>query len=115
MPGGIAFPATEKDLYCGVRAFNNDPIPTENLLEEATGDLVVTDCNIYFIFGDGQQRIPLEKVTALQPHADGIRVTCEQPEDCSRTFKVDDPWLAANLIIGLVKIVQNPSLGSADA
>ena len=103
---GIVFPATEKDLYCGLRAFINDPIPTDDLLEEATGDLVVTDRNIYFIFGDGQRRIPMAKITALQPHADGIRVTCEQPQGRSRAFKLADPWLAANLIVRLTILAQ---------
>jgi hypothetical protein len=105
-PGGITFPATEKDLYCGFRAFANDPLPMENLREEAAGDLVLTNRNIYFIFGDGQRRIPMIKITALQPHAEGIQVTCEAP-DRSRTFKVDDPWLAANLIVGLMMLAQN--------
>lgn len=103
---GIVFPATEKDLYCGLRAFINDSIPTDELLEEATGDLVVTDRNIYFIFGDGQRRIPMAKITALQPHADGIQVTCEQPQGRSRTFKLGDPWLAANLIVRLTILAQ---------
>jgi hypothetical protein len=103
---GIVFPATERDLYCGLSAFINDPIPLDNLREEATGDLVVTDRNLYFIFGDGQRRIPMTKITALQPHADGIQVTCEQPEGRSRTFKLDDPWLAANLVVRLMMLAQ---------
>jgi len=101
----IAFPATDKDLYCGLRAFTDDPLPTDSLIEEATGDLVLTDRNIYFIFGDGQRRIPMAKITALQPHSDGVQVTCEQPQGRSRAFKLEDPWLAANLIVGLVRIV----------
>lgn len=105
--GGITFPATETDLYCGLRAFDNDPMPMENLIEEATGDLVLTNRNIYFIYGDGKQRIPMVKITALQPHADGIQVTCEQPQGRSRAFKVDDPWMAANLTVGLLILAQN--------
>jgi hypothetical protein len=104
--GGIAFPATEKDLYCGMRAFNNDPLPVDDLLEEATGDLVVTNRNLYFIFGAGQRRIPMAKITALQPHADGVQVTCEQPQGRSRIFKLDDPWLAANMIVRLTMLAQ---------
>ena len=104
--GAIAFPATETDFYCGLRAFDKDPLPMKELVEEATGDLVLTDRNIYFIFGDGQRRIPMAKITALQPRADGIQITCDESQARSRTFKLDDPWLAANLIVGLVKIVQ---------
>jgi hypothetical protein len=104
--GGIAFPATEKDLYCGLRAFNNDPLPMDDLLDEATGDLVVTNRNVYFIFGAGQRRIPMTKISALQPHADGIQVTCEQPQGRSRIFKLDDPWLAANMIVRLIMLAQ---------
>ena len=104
--GGIAFPATETDLYCGLRAFNKDPLPLKELTEEATGDLVLTDRNIYFIFGAGQRRIPMAKITVLQPRAEGIQITCAETQARSRTFKLDDPWLAANLIVGLVKIVQ---------
>jgi hypothetical protein len=103
---GIVFPATDKDLYCGLRAFINDPMPMDVLVEEATGDLVLTDRNIYFIFGDGQRRIPMAKITALQPHADGIQVTCEQPQGRSRAFKLGDPWLAANLTIRLMMLAQ---------
>ena len=101
---GIGFPATDKDLYCGIRAFAGDPLPMDELVEEATGDLMLTNRNIYFIFGDGQRRIPVTKITALQPRADGIQITCEEPQGRCRTFKLDDPWLAANLILGLVKI-----------
>jgi hypothetical protein len=103
---GFVFPATEKDLYCGLRAFIDDPIPMADLVQEATGDLVVTDRNLYFIFGDGQRRIPMVKITALQPHADGIQVTSEQPQGRSRTFKLGDPWLAANLIVRLMILAQ---------
>ena len=103
---GILFPATEKDLYCGLRAFSNDPLPMDDLINEATGDLVVTNRNLYFVFGDGARRIPMTKITALQPHADGIQITCEQRQDRSRAFKVDDPWLAANMIVRLVMLAQ---------
>lgn len=103
-PSGIGFPTTNKDLYCGIRAFANDPLPVNELVEEATGDLMITNRNIYFTFGDGQRRIPMTKITAMQPRADGIQITCEEPQGRSRTFKLDDPWLAANLIVGLVKI-----------
>lgn len=101
---GIGFPATDKDLYCGIRAFAGDPLPMDELVEEATGDLMLTNRNIYFIFGDGQRRIPVTKITALQPRADGIQITCEEPQGRSRTFRLADPWLAANLIVGLIKI-----------
>lgn len=105
--GGITFPATEPDLYCGLRAFDNDPVPMEDLVEEATGDLVLTNRNIYFIYGGGKQRIPMAKITALQPHADGIQVTCEQPQGRSRAFKLEDPWMAANLTVGLLMLAQD--------
>jgi len=103
---GISLPATEKDLYCGLRAFNNDPMPMDDFVSEATGDLVVTDRNLHFIFGDGDRRIPMAKITALQPHADGVQVTCEQPPGRSRAFKLSDPWLAANLIVRLTILAQ---------
>jgi hypothetical protein len=105
--GGITFPATDTDLYCGLRAFDHDPVPRENLVEEATGDLVLTNRNIYFIYGGGKQRIPMAKITALQPHADGIQVTCEQPQGRSRAFKLEDPWMAANLAVGLLTLAQD--------
>jgi hypothetical protein len=103
---GISLPATEKDLYCGLRTLNNDPMPMDDLVSEATGDLVITDRNLYFIFGDGDRRIPMAKITALQPHADGVQVTCEQPPGRSRAFKLSDPWLAANLIVRLTILAQ---------
>jgi len=103
---GISLPATEKDLYCGLRPFNHDPMPMDDLISEATGDLVVTDRNLYFIFGDGDRRIPMAKITALPPHADGVQVTCEQPPGRSRAFKLGDPWLAANLIVRLTILAQ---------
>lgn len=102
----ITFPATDKDLYCGSGAATSDPIPMQGLVKEASGDLVITDRNIYFIFGEGERRIPMAKITALQPHADGVQVTCEQPQSRSRAFKLDDPWLAANLIVRLVLLAQ---------
>jgi hypothetical protein len=103
---GIGFPATDKDLYCGIRAFKDDLLPVEKLIEEATGDLVVTNRNIWFIFGAGQRRIPMAKIRALQPHADGIQLTCEEPAGRSRAFRLGDPWLAANLIVRLIRLVQ---------
>jgi hypothetical protein len=105
----IVFPATNTDLYCGMAVLKDDPLPTANLTEEATGDLVVTNRNVYFIFGDGSRRIPMAKITALHPYSDGITITCEQPQNRSRAFKLDDPWLAANLVVGLVRLVQNNS------
>ena len=102
----ITFPASDKDLYCGSGAAISDPIPMQGLVKEASGDLVITDRNIYFIFGEGERRIPMAKITALQPYADGVQVTCEQPQSRSRAFKLDDPWLAANLIVRLVLLAQ---------
>jgi hypothetical protein len=111
----IVFPATDQDLYCGIRSFVDDPLPAANLIEEANGDLVITDRHLYFIIGDGQRRIPMSKITALQPHSDGIQVTCEQPPGRSRAFSLEDPWLAANLIIGLVKLAKRPANSESDA
>jgi hypothetical protein len=112
-PGGITFPATEQDLYCGLQAGNEDPLPAAELVKEALGDLVLTNRNIYFIHPEGQQRIPMAKITALQPHAGGIQVICEQPQDRSRAFALADPWMAANLIVSLVIRAQNNSRATA--
>jgi len=103
---GITFPATEQDLYCGLRQAGDDPMPTENLTKEAVGDLVVTSRNIYFVHDKGTQRIPMAKITALQPYADAVQVTCEQSQDRSRAFKLKDAWMLANLIIGLMLLAQ---------
>jgi hypothetical protein len=105
-PPGIPFPATDKDLYCGRQASSTNLIPMGDLLEEAVGDLVVTNRNIHFLFDEGHKRISMAKITALQPYADGMHITCEQSQGRSRTFKVDDPWLASNLIVGLIKLAQ---------
>jgi hypothetical protein len=106
--GAFTFSTTEEALYCGKGAFNSNPLPMGGLVEEAAGDLVITNRNLYFVFGNGQRRISMTKIAALGPHADGLQITCEPPER-SRAFKVDDPWLAANLIVRLVVLAHKSS------
>jgi hypothetical protein len=80
--------------------------PPEIMRRVVKGDLVVTDRNVYFLRSEtSQMRMPLVKVVAFQPYAEGVHLACN-PTKRSRTFLFDDAWFAANLINGLLRRVQ---------
>lgn len=99
--------ALDKVAYYGPNAFNNVPAPRDTLHGESSGDLVVTNRNIYFITREGQStRLPIARITALRAYADGIHIACEPALERTLTFILNDSWFAANLVLRLVQFVR---------
>lgn len=68
-------------------------------LEEGTGDLLVTNFNIFFLSQGQIRKMPIAQINAIQAYADGIKVIRGASEETARSFVLDDPWFAINLIL----------------
>ncbi len=85
-------------VYMPTASLGTDFASKRSDLEDGSGDLVVTNLNLYFLSEGKFRRIPLVKMTALHSYRDGIKVTRGVPEQKTRIFVLDDPWFASNLV-----------------
>lgn len=93
--------------YFGPNMLKKIPAPKETLSEEANGDLILTNRNIYFLQSESSKiRIPISRIASLQLYAEGIHVGCKPADKRSRTFLLDDAWFAANVIACLIQLAR---------
>ena len=93
--------------YYGLGHFKEASLPRDTLREESTGDLVVTNRNLYMLTSETEsRRIPLARVTAMRAYAEGVFIACEPSEERTRAFALNDSWFAANLFVRLVRLVR---------
>ncbi len=105
LPINLAIPIDTQ--YFSPVLFETAQIPTEPLSEETTGDLLLTNRNIYFLLSeDSHIRIPISRITSLQPYAEGLHVGWKPREAQSRTFLLDDVWFAVNVIARLIQLAR---------
>jgi hypothetical protein len=86
-----------KGLYLKSSAFQGERIQTSELQSGGTGNLVVTNKNLFF-YGSEIVKTPLKKIAGVQPYSDGIGVFRDGQNAKPQYFKLDDPFYAANLI-----------------
>jgi hypothetical protein len=94
--------------YYSPAAFRAALLPEAQLLQDATGDLVVTNRNLFFVNGTVEaRRIPLARIAALSAYANGILVACDGSGAESRqSFSLDDSWFAANMLVRLFHLAR---------
>jgi len=92
--------------YFSPEMVEKNQAPTDTLRQEAMGDLLLTNRNIYFLQNETSRiRLPISRITSLQPYAEGLHVTCKLDKPQSLIFLLDDAWFAANAIARLVQLV----------
>jgi hypothetical protein len=86
-------------------------VALENLDEEATGDVVLTNRNIFFLQNESTvTRIPIARILLLRVYAEGFHVACRPAADRSRMFLLDDTWFGANAVTLLVQLAHRQSV-----
>lgn len=89
----------QTDTAFGPSQILNGALPAMEPDEKSEGDLVVTNRNLYLLLSEeAHERIPLSRVSAVQPSENGILVAGTPAEKFSRVFLLDDPGFAFQLI-----------------
>jgi hypothetical protein len=92
--------------YLGPGAVEKAHFPRQRFAEEATGDLLLTDRNLYFLrSARSSTNVPVAVIKNVEAYAEGITLTlAQESEDVSRTFLLDDAWFAGNAIHRLAEL-----------
>lgn len=91
--------------YYGPSAFDAATLPRARLRQQGSGDLVVTNHNLFFVNSNANaRRFPVAKMAALRAYSDGVHIACEPVADRTRVFSLGDSWFAANLLVRLVQM-----------
>jgi hypothetical protein len=100
--------ALQSGAYYGPSAFERARLPAARVPQDADGDMVVTDRNLFFLTSTAEpRRIPIAKIIALSAYANGIHIVCDESiPDRVQTFGLDDAWFAANMLLGLVLLAR---------
>ncbi len=85
-------------VYFHTGAFQSEPVQTQALSEEGTGDLIIATHNLYFESPTRTVRIPSKKIISIHPHSDGIEIMRDGANAKPEVFLVDDPLFAVDLI-----------------
>lgn len=99
-------PASPMDTtYFSPQNVIKSPVSASQLSDEETGDMVLTNRNIYFFKSeDAHLRLPIARVTSVQPCSEGVYVACKSEQEISRTFLLNDAWFAANAVVRLTQL-----------
>lgn len=90
-----------KGVYYRVGASRGESIKTNELALEASGDLVLSSQNVYFVSPVKVIKFPVRKIVGLQVFSDAVQITRDGVSAKPQFFKLDDPWFAANAIARL--------------
>jgi hypothetical protein len=94
--------AFDRADYLRPSALNGAKFPRRRLREEARGDLVTTNRNLFYVRSiDQVTRLSFMKVTGLRAFSDGLEITSGAGQ--RRVFVIGDVWFAANLLAGLLR------------
>jgi hypothetical protein len=67
------------------------------------GDVLLTNRKMYFVRNEAKYvAVPIAQIYSLTPYADGISLIYNPRKPRGAIFRLDDPWFAANLVVGLV-------------
>jgi hypothetical protein len=87
-----------KGVYYRVGASRGEAVKTSELAFEASGDLVISSQNVYFVSPAKVIKLPVRKIVGLQAYSDAVQITRDGVNAKPQVFKLDDPWFAANAI-----------------
>jgi hypothetical protein len=91
--------------YFSPKLLGETHVPKKKLSDEAKGDLILTNRNIYFLQSESSQtRIAISRIVSMQAYAEGLYVGWKPSEGRSRTFLLNDSWFAANVIARLIQL-----------
>lgn len=85
--------------YLGPRDVGKVSFPREKFAEEATGDLLLTDRNLYFLrSARSSMKMRVAGINGVQAYAEAVTLTIAQDDEPPRTFLLDDAWFAGNTL-----------------
>jgi hypothetical protein len=91
--------------YFSPSTIGSNPTPIKKLFKIGTGDLVVTNHNLFLVLPERQPKFPLFRFTGIDTYNDGLQLFRAYPDERPAvTFVMDDPWFAANLIVQLLRL-----------
>lgn len=87
-----------RGVYYRVGSYRGEPIQTQYLAEEGKGVLLLTSRNVYFWSPQKAIKLPIRKILAMQPYADGIQIMRDAANAVPNYFELDDPLFACDAI-----------------
>jgi hypothetical protein len=91
-------------VYVRSGAFRGSAVVSTHAMQDDAGQLAVTDENVYFAGRSVAFRIPLRKIAAVIPYADGFRVLRDAVSAKPEILLTREVWFAVNLILGLAHL-----------
>jgi hypothetical protein len=88
--------------YHGWQAYQADPAKQE-LSYGGTVDVVTTNRNLILVDREGAKSVQLARIHSVVPYADSVHIRQHKGGKLIR-LELDDPWFAANLISGLLRL-----------
>jgi hypothetical protein len=93
--------------YYNLSAFKKASMRQEDFDKEASGDIVVTNRNLYHLTSDTEQkRFPIARIVAIRAYVEGLYISCDPADERTRAFKLNDSWFAGNLLASLVQLAR---------
>jgi hypothetical protein len=93
-----------KGVYYRVGAFSAHPVVTQETVHIDTGQLAVTNKNLYFAGDRKAFRIPFNKIVAFNPFNDGIGIQRDAQTSKPQSFNTGDGWFTYNLLVNLAQM-----------
>ena len=94
---GISF-RVAKGVYLRTGAFKGQPVVTSQIVTIDTGELVITDQNIYFRGDKKSFKIEFKKLINIEAYSDGIKIEKEGASFKPFFFMGIDVWFCGNLV-----------------
>ena len=90
-----------KGLYYRTGAFKGNPVKTEEMMLIATGSVILTNINLYFVASNKNIKIPFNKLLTLEPYEDGIGIQKDGSSAKPQIYKGLDGWFVYNFIMNM--------------
>ena len=90
-----------KGVYYRTGGFRGHPVETTYMDRVGTGEVCLTDKNLYFHSPTKSLKIPFSKILSLDPYSNGLGIQKEGANDKPMFFENLDSWFCYNVISNL--------------
>jgi hypothetical protein len=91
-------------VYYRTGGYRGHTVEEECLTIIDTGELILTDKNVYFVGPKRSLRIPYSKIISYRPYRDGVDITRDTANAKAQTFITGDGPFTYSLLINLSRL-----------
>lgn len=93
-----------KGLYYRTGSFKGYPVQTEEMTLIASGSVVLTNKNFYFLASNKNFKIQYNKILTVNPYEDGVGIQKDGLNNKHQIFRGLDGWFTYNFISNIIKL-----------